>query len=153
MRTMNPIQPQLCGLSYITIDDAIQQVLRLGPSTLLAKLDFKSTFRLLPVHPGDRHLLGMAWRNQVYLDTCLPFGLRSAPKLFTILADFLAGIVQERGVSHCLHYLDDNRPPTYLNLSTQSGYSKISMRRTRGSSGIRKARGLLNFLDISWGDP
>ena len=103
----NEIPKNLCGLSYITIDDAIQQVLRLGPGTLLAKLDIKSAFRLLPVHPGDRHLLGMAWRNQVYLDTCLPFGLRSAPKLFTILADFLAGIVQKRGVSHCLHYLDD----------------------------------------------
>ena len=109
------IPKNVCGLSYITIDDAIQQVLRLGPGTLLAKLDIKSAFRLLPVHPGNRHLLGMAWRNQVYLDTCLPFGLRSTPKLFNILADFLAGMVQERGVSHCLHYLDD-----FLTMGPQS---------------------------------
>ena len=39
------IPKNVCGLSYITIDDAIQQVLRLGPGTLLAKLDIKSAFR------------------------------------------------------------------------------------------------------------
>lgn len=52
-------------------------------------------------------MLGMNWNNQVYIDTCLPFGLRSAPKLFNILADPLSWIVEERGVSPILHYLDD----------------------------------------------
>ena len=97
----------LCGLSYITIDDAIHKILQLGRNTLLAKIDIKSAFRLLPVHPADRHLLGMEWRKFIYLDTCLPFGLRSAPKLFNILADLLAWIVSQKGVSICLHYLDD----------------------------------------------
>ena len=105
----------LCGLSYITINDAIHRIIQLGPNSLLAKLDIKSAFRLLPVHPADRHLLGMEWRNSIYLDTCLPFGLRSAPKLFNILADLLEWIVTQRGVSACLHYLDDfltMGPPT-----------------------------------------
>ena len=97
----------LCGLSYITIEDAIQRIIQLGLNTLLAKLDIKSAFRLLPVHPADRHLLGMEWRNSIYLDTCLPFGLHSAPKIFNILADLLEWITSKRGVSVCLHYLDD----------------------------------------------
>ena len=101
------IPRDLCGLSYITIDNAIEKILQLGTNTLLAKIDIKSAFRLLPVHPADRHLLGMRWRNLVYLDTCLPFGLRSAPKLFNVLADLLAWLVSKRGVSCCLHYLDD----------------------------------------------
>ena len=87
----------------------------IGPNTLLAKLDIKSAFRLLPVHPTDRHLLGMEWHNSIYLDTCLPFGLRSAPKLFNILANLLEWITSKRGVSVCLHYLDDfltMGPPT-----------------------------------------
>ena len=66
------IPKYLCSLKYITLEDAIQQILALGPGSLLAKIDIKSAFRLLPVHPADRHLLGMKWNGEVYLDCCLP---------------------------------------------------------------------------------
>ena len=49
----------------------------------------------------------MEWNNDIYLDTFLPFGLRSAPKLFNILAELLAWIVQRNGVTFSIHYLDD----------------------------------------------
>ena len=86
---------------------AIAEIMKLGRGTLLAKVDVKSAFRLLPVHPADRHLLAMNWNAQVFIDTCLPFGLRSAPKLFNILADLLSWILEQKGVSPLLHYLDD----------------------------------------------
>ena len=73
----------------------------------MAKINIKSAFRLLPVHPADRHLLGMNWKNNIYIDHCIPFGLRSAPKLFNILADLLSWIAQNAGVSYLIHYLDD----------------------------------------------
>ena len=41
------------------------------------------------------------------MDTTLPFGLRSAPKIFTAVADAAEWIVKRRGVRFCLHYLDD----------------------------------------------
>ena len=72
------IPKDLCSLTYITVDTAIKHIITLGPGTLLAKLDIKSAFCLLLVHPGDRHLLAMRWNKQLYIDTCLPFGLRSA---------------------------------------------------------------------------
>ena len=103
----NGIPKHLCSLSYITINTAIRQILAFGPGNLLAKIDIKSAFRLLPVHPADRYLLAMQWNHQIYIDMCLPFGLRSAPKLFNILADFLSWIVEQKGVSPVLHYLDD----------------------------------------------
>ena len=49
----------------------------------------------------------MEWQGAVYIDTCLPFGLRSAPKLFNVLADFLEWILLNQGVTFALHYLDD----------------------------------------------
>ena len=101
------IPKQLCSLKYITIDEAIKGIIQLGRGALLAKIDIKSAFRLIPVHPADRHMLGMKWGEVVYIDTCLPFGLRSAPKLFNILADFLAWIVKQSDVSFLIHYLDD----------------------------------------------
>ena len=72
----------------------------------MAKIDIKSTFRLLPVHMADRHLQ-MKWDNFIFIDTCLPFGLRSAPKLFNISADLWRWIALRQGVSHIMHYLDD----------------------------------------------
>ena len=73
------IPKDLCSLTYISVDSAIEQIMALGRGTLLAKIDIKSAFRLLPVRPVDRHLLAMKWSKQLYIDTCLPFGLRSAP--------------------------------------------------------------------------
>ena len=101
------IPKDLCSLTYITVDTAIEQIMASGRGTLLAKIDIKNAFRLLPVHPADRHLLAMKWGNQLYIDTCLPFGLRSAPKLFNILADLLSWILEKKGVSPIMHYLDD----------------------------------------------
>ena len=37
----------------------------------------------------------------------IPFGLRSAPKLFTALADAIQWLIKERGTECCIHYLDD----------------------------------------------
>ena len=93
------ILPTLCSLSYITIDHAILSILQSGRGTILAKIDIKSAFWLLPVHPADRHLLGMNWKNNIYIDHCILFGFRSAPKLFNILANLLFGLL---GMSECL---------------------------------------------------
>ena len=47
------------------------------------------------------------WEKGVLIDTCLPFRLRSAPKLFNNMADLLAWILVDQGVSYPIHYLDD----------------------------------------------
>ena len=74
-RSDNDNRPKpLCSLSYITVDDATHAIMQSGPDTLSAKVDIKSAFRLIPVHPADRHLLARKWRNQIYIDGCLPFG-------------------------------------------------------------------------------
>ena len=101
------------SMTYITIDDAIQKIVALGPGTLLAKIDIKSAFHLIPVHPADRHLLAMTWRDAIYIDACLPFGLRSAPKLFNILAE---RILKHLGSTFLLHYLDDFLTECHHNL-------------------------------------
>ena len=101
------ISKPLCSLKYITIDDAIKEIVRLGQGTLLTKIDVKNAFRILPVHPADRYMLCMQWNGEVFIDTCLPFGLRSAPKLFNILADLLEWIAKTCNVTFLVHHLDD----------------------------------------------
>ena len=59
------------------------------------------------MHPQDRYLLGMCWDGKLYVDAALPFGLRSAPKIFTAVADALEWIFHTQGVENVWHYLDD----------------------------------------------
>ena len=101
------IEPELCSLTYTSVDRAVQVLLELGQGCVMAKLDIKSAYRIVPVHPEDRLLLGMSWKGNIFIDTALPFGLRSAPKLFNAVADALAWIVGQASGSIPLHYLDD----------------------------------------------
>ena len=101
------IPPERCSLKYPSVGDVVQIVHALGRGTQLAKWDIKNAYRMVPVHPADRKLLGMSWNGQTYVDMVLPFGLHSAPKIFTAVADALEYILQEQGIIHILHYLDE----------------------------------------------
>ena len=70
-------------------------------------MDIKQAFRNIPVHPSDRGLLGMQLEGRVFLDKVLPFGLRSAPLLFSAVADALAWIMRQKGAGWLDHYIDD----------------------------------------------
>ena len=72
----------------------------------MAKMDIKSAYRLVPVHPQDRLLLGMRWNKRIFVDNMLHFGLRSALKLFTAIADALEWVIEQRKVAWVYHYLD-----------------------------------------------
>ena len=89
------IDPELCTLSYVTVDQVAAIAGELGRGTLLVKVDIEATYRLIPVHPDDRPLLAIQWRSTVYVDTQVPFGLRSAPKIFTAVADSLEWIAKQ----------------------------------------------------------
>ena len=101
------IDPELCSLTYTSVDAGVRLVTALGRGALMAKLDLSSAYRRVPVHPKDQPLLGICWMNEIWLDTSLPFGLRSAPVIFSAVADALAWAMHLEGVTHQLHYLDD----------------------------------------------
>ena len=73
----------------------------------MAKLDLQAAFRMVPIRPSEWELLGMHWRDQYYVDTCLPFGLRSAPSIFNEFASALHWILEQNYGATLLHYLDD----------------------------------------------
>lgn len=50
---------------------------------------------------------GIIWRDQVFVDTQLSFGMVSAPAIFAALAEALEWIMCSRGVHNIIHYLDD----------------------------------------------
>ena len=101
------INPELCSLSYVTVEEVARRAISMGRNSLLAKIDIKAAYRLIPVSPSDRTWLGMCWKDQVYVDAMLPFGLRSAPKIFNAVADALEWCITKAGVQVLYHYLDD----------------------------------------------
>ena len=96
------------SLHYSSVDDAVKLLVSLGRGASMAKVDLKSAFRMVPVRKEDWQFLGMKWRDNFYVDTCLPFGLRSAPFLFNQFAEALEWILRNNyGLHWLIHYLDD----------------------------------------------
>ena len=81
-----------------TMFHATLVVQKLGRGAVLAKLDLKKAYHMVPVHPDDHVLLGIRWATDVYIDTALPFGIHSAPKIFSAVADVLAWVLHCKGV-------------------------------------------------------
>lgn len=96
------------SIQYVTVDAFIDGIMARGRGTLMAKFDVASAYRNIAVHPRDRYLLGMRWRDSFFVDLALPFGLRSAPFIFTAVADMVEWmLVNNHGVDFLRHYLDD----------------------------------------------
>ena len=96
------------SMQYMKVDDIINGVMSLGRGSLLAKFDVESAYRHVPAHSDDRYLLGMKWQAKFFIDLVLPFGLRSAPYIFSSFADLLVWILTHNyGINFLLHYLDD----------------------------------------------
>ena len=145
------ISRSLCSFSYASVDDAVRHILELGRGTLLSKVDLKDAYRFVPIHPHDVRLLAVSWQGSVYIDRALPFGLRSAPKVFSAISDMLAWAFFRQGLSRQVHYLDD-----FLFLSSPGSISPLPIALgVLGSLGIpvatHKVEGpspVLTFLGI-----
>ena len=95
-------------VQYMKVDAIIDRIMSLGRGTLLAKFDMESAYRIITIHPNDRYLFGMLWQDNYFVDMTLPFGLRSAPYIFSSVADLVEWVLKKQyNVSFLLHYLDD----------------------------------------------
>ena len=101
------IEVELCFLRYLHLDEVIEEIRGRDTSTLLAKMDIASAYRMVPVHPEDRLLLAIRWAGRLFYNTRLPFGLKSSPKIFTAVADAFQWVFQKQGVLWIGHYLNN----------------------------------------------
>ena len=82
--------------------------MKLGIGCTLAKTDFRSAFYIILVHPKEYHLLGMKWRDEFYVDCCLPMGLASSCKSFEKLSTAMEWVARNKLDIPCIiHVLDD----------------------------------------------
>ena len=71
-----------------------------------ASIDLKDAYFQVPIHPGARKFFRVAWEGKVYQFRALPFGLASAPWLFTELVRPLVEWAHRKGIT-MFAYLDD----------------------------------------------
>lgn len=102
------IPAELSSVQYTSFDAVTYMVRRIGQGAHLIKVDIRSAFRLLPIHPDDFCLLGMQVDGKFFVDKALPFGCSISCALFEKFSTFLEWCV--RTASHSediIHYLDD----------------------------------------------
>ena len=95
------------SLHYSSVDDAVKLLHPYGKGAIMAKVDLKAAFRMVSVRAADWDLLGMLWKGSYYVDTCLPFGLQSAPRLLNHFAETLHWILVTNHQVEAIHYLDN----------------------------------------------
>lgn len=72
----------------------------------LSRIDLKDAYFTVPVHPPHQEFLHFSWEGKDFQFTCLPFGLSSAPRVFTKLLKPVIGFLRSQGV-RCIIYMDD----------------------------------------------
>ena len=61
-------------LKYPTVDLLVEKINEIGPSALLYKIDLERAFRNLRIDPFDYPVLGLKWKNSIFVDLGLPSG-------------------------------------------------------------------------------
>ena len=93
-----------------SVEDAINIV---KESWYMAKVDLKSAYRTVPIHPSQYPLTGLQWTfkdrssSQFFMDTRLPFGARKSPAVFHRLTQAVKRMMLRKGYPSVVVYLDD----------------------------------------------
>lgn len=78
----------------------------LTKNMFLASIDLKDAYHLVSIHKKHHKYLRFVFAGQIYEYTCLPFGLNTAPYLFTKLLKPVLFYLRQRGFLSVL-YIDD----------------------------------------------
>ena len=124
------IDSDLCSVNYTSLDEVIYSIVQLGKNCQMGKMDVKSAFRLLPIHPDDFCLLGIQLQGMYFFDKMLPMGCALSCALWEKFATFLEWLVKHLYPDSCLHhYLDDfiflGGQGTGLCLQTMSNFEQL----------------------------
>ncbi len=76
-------------MRYKCFQEVLQLVINAGRYCVIMKRDVKNAFRNVRVAPQHRWLLGFRWEGRYYKETCLLFGLATAPFIFNLFAEAL----------------------------------------------------------------
>lgn len=92
--------------SHFKLDDWKTIVRLLSPGDFMASVDLQEVYLLVPIHQDDRKFLRFRFQGQLFQFRALPFGLTSAPYIFSKILKLVLSTLREKGFLSVL-YLDD----------------------------------------------
>ena len=93
-------------LTLPTIDNITQKVKENGKGSFLYKIDLSRAFRHIKIDPKDYNLLGLQISNEIFYDSCLPFGFKHGSAIFQRISDSIRYIMNSLGFK-VTNYIDD----------------------------------------------
>ncbi len=78
----------------------------LSQGDFVAKIDLKDAYFTIPIAKSDHRFLHFHWNGLLWQFTCLPFGLASAPRVFTKILWPILAILRCQGLKIFI-FLDD----------------------------------------------
>lgn len=95
-------------LRYTKFNEFLAMVAEAGQDSVMIKRDMKDAFRNIPLAPHIFWLFGFCWCGSFYTETCLPFGLRTAPFIYNLFAEAFHWMLESYlHLEALVHYLDD----------------------------------------------
>ena len=76
------------------------------PGEWVSLIDLSDAYLHIPIHPNSRKYLRFCYKSQVFQFTSLPFGLATAPQVFTMIVKEVKLMALSRGL-RVHQYLDD----------------------------------------------
>ena len=86
----------------------------------MASLDWKDAYYSVKIHPDHRKFLRFYWKGKLYQFTCLPNGLKSAPRIFTKITRVLMAYARKQRLNVSLYIDDSFTKHENLNLARES---------------------------------
>ena len=80
------------SFNFITFKRICKLARKVGLGGFMWKADLLDAFRFVPMHPDDIPLLGYSFNDELYFETCLPFGVRSGPGIFAAVAKAIRNV-------------------------------------------------------------
>lgn len=102
------IPNDLTAISYEDFDHVASQIVTQGVGALISKVDIKSAFCILPIHPSYIYLFGFTFKDSYFMDKCLPLGCSLSCVLFETFSTDIQDFLISKYSFHCVsHILDD----------------------------------------------
>lgn len=92
--------------NHFKMEDIRTAMKLISRDSFMATLDLKEAYFLVPIHLDSKKYLRFIWQGKVYEFCALPFGLNTAPWLFTKLLKPVVNYLRKQGFSSVV-YLDD----------------------------------------------
>ena len=93
--------------TWDTFDDTAALILSLPAGCLAATFNISAAYCLTPVQPDQKHHLCVFWKDMVYVDQAVMFGLLSSAGIFRSIGDMLITIYRKVGFTQILKWVDN----------------------------------------------